>query len=112
MYYSSKISTFEQHLSNISPSQAGLAVTGENLENPVHSKPSLEIYGNPRGGAARAPCIDFLPAVIGTVCADRDQNSSESKWQPSLQPISVDPTVARRKKRNFLGYMWIQDPIY
>ena len=66
MYYSSKISTFEQHLSNISPLQAGLAVTGENLKNPVHSKPSLEIYGNPRGGAARAPCIDFLP-VIGTV---------------------------------------------
>ena len=41
-------------------------MTGENLKNPVHSKPSLEIYGNPRGGAARAPCIDFLP-VIGTV---------------------------------------------
>jgi hypothetical protein len=32
-----------------------------------------EIYGNPRGGAARELCGDFLP-VIGTVCTVRRMN--------------------------------------
>ena len=60
-----------QHLSNIwatfRPYRLGSLWQGRtSKKNPVHSKPRLEIYGNPRGGAARAPCIDFLP-VIGTV---------------------------------------------
>ena len=60
-----------QHLGNIwatfRPHRLGSLWQGRtSKKNPVHSKPRLEIYGNPRGGAARAPCIDFLP-VIGTV---------------------------------------------
>jgi hypothetical protein len=41
-----------------------------------------EIYGNPRAGAARAPCIDFL-LVIGTVL----DNDSENYGAPELQVV-------------------------